>query len=127
MSNPEEPTFDNTIVALSLAGGDLNRALGVFYPLTSSLSDDRMIEITNNVSPLLSEYSTSIILNQQLWNRIKSVYDNRDKFNLDTEDKMLLENTYESFASSGANLQGKDRETFAALNAEISDLTHNCG
>ena len=126
-SNPEKPTFENTIVAMSQAGADLTRALGVFFPLTSSLSDDRMIEITNNISPLLSEYSTSIILNQQLWERIKAVYDNRDQLNLDTEDKMLLENTYESFASSGANLQGKDRDTFASLNAEISDLTNKFG
>ena len=94
--NPEKPTFENTIVAMSQAGADLTRALGVFFPLTSSLSDDRMIEITNNISPLLSEYSTSIILNQQLWERNKAVYDNRDQLDLDTEDKMLLENTSES-------------------------------
>lgn len=126
-NNPEAPTFENTIVAMAQSGADLNRVLGVFYPLTSSLSDDRMIEITNTISPLLSEYSTSIILNKNLWNRVKTVYDNRANLNLDSEDKMLLEKTYESFASSGANLEGEDRETYAKLQAEISDLTNKFG
>lgn len=126
-NNQEVPTFENTIVAMAEAGGDLNRVLGVFFPLTSSLSDDRMIEITNKVSPLLSEYSTLIILNQKLWDRVKTVYDNREHLNLDGEDKMLLETTYESFASSGANLKGDDRETYARLTAEISDLTNKFG
>lgn len=122
--NRESPTFGNTIVALDRAGADLNRVLNVFFPLNSALSDDRMMEITNRITPLLSDYSTSIILNEALWHRVKDVYEHRDSMTeLDTEDKMLLQNTYDSFALSGANLQGDDRETFRRLKAELSRLT----
>lgn len=120
----EEPTFSNTIVALARAGADLDRVLNVFFPLNSALSDDRMMEIANRVIPQLSDYSTSIILNEKLWQRVKSVYDSRDSLSgLDTEDKMLLQNTYDSFALAGANLQGVDRETFRSLKSDLSSLT----
>ena len=62
-NNPEEPTFENTIVALERAGADLNRVLNVFYPLLSADADDEMMEISMRVSPKLSDYGTSITLN----------------------------------------------------------------
>ncbi len=121
------PDFENTIVALERIGADLNRVLNVFYPLLSADSDDQMMEISMRVSPKLSDYSTSLILNEGLWNRIKQVYDNREKFNLSTEDATLLQKTYDSFALSGATLEGEDRETFRKLNAELSELTTKFG
>lgn len=121
------PDFDNTIVALERNGKDLERALSVFFNLLSANSDDEMMEISLRVSPKLSDYSTSIALNERLWQRIKQVYDNRDKFNLSDEDKMLLQTTYDSFALNGANLQGDDRETYRALSAELSELTTKFG
>ena len=121
------PDFENTIVALERVGADLNRVLNVFYPLLSADSDDQMMEISMRVSPKLSDYSTSLILNEGLWNRIKQVYDNREKFNLSTEDATLLQKTYDSFALSGATLEGEDRETFRKLNAELSELTTKFG
>ena len=125
--NPEAPTFNNTIVALERAGEDLNRALNIFFPLNSSLSTPEMMEITMRITPALSEYETSITLNEKLWNRVKKVYENRDRLNLDTEDAKLLENTYDSFALSGANLQGEARETYRKLSAELSNLTTQFG
>lgn len=121
------PDFENTIVALERTGADLNRVLNVFYPLLSALSDDEMMEISLRVSAKLSAHSTGISLNEGLWNRIKQVYENRDKFNLDVEDAMLLQRTYDSFARSGANLQGEQRDTFRKLSAKLSDLTTKFG
>lgn len=123
VSNPEEPTFQNTIVALERADEDLNRVLMVFEPLLSALSDDDMMALSMKITPRLSDYATSISLNPGLWKRVKSVYDNRDKFDLDKEDKMLLKRTYESFVRNGALLEGADRDTYSRLSSRLSELT----
>lgn len=117
------PDFDNTIVALENSGRDLNRVLNVFFNLLSAESDDEMMEISLRISPKLSKYSTDISLNERLWNRIKRVYENREKFNLNPEEQMLLQKTYDSFARSGANLEGEQREEYRRLSAELSELT----
>ncbi len=117
------PTFENTIVALEDAGALLNRTLMTFYPILSADGDDEMNAISLRISPKLSEYQSDISLNERLWERVKYVYDNRDKLNLDTEDSMLLEKTYDSFLQSGANLKGADRDTYRKLTAELSELT----
>lgn len=121
------PDFENTIVALERNGKDLERTLAVFYNLLEANSNDEMMDISLRVSPKLSDFSTSIALNERLWHRIKEVYDNRDKFDLSTEDMMLLQKTYDSFALNGANLEGEDRETFRRLSAELSELTTKFG
>lgn len=127
VNSKEEPTFENTIVALERSGKDLNRVLNVFYPLLSAASDDEMMEISMRVTPRLSDYSTSISLNTGLWDRIKAVWDKRESLNLDPEDMMLLTTTYESFARNGALLQGDDREKYRALSSRLSELTTKFG
>ncbi len=126
-NNPEAPTFENTIVALDRAGDELNRALGVFFPLLSANADDEMMDISMRVTPKLSDYSTSTILNEKLWKRVKAVYSNRNALTLTPEQSKLLQQTYDSFALSGADLQGEDRETFRKLFAELSELTTRFG
>ncbi len=126
-SNPEAPTFENTIVALERNGADLNRVLNVFYPLLSADAYDEMMEISTRISPKLSDFSTSVTLNNDLWKRVKAVYDNRSSLKLSPEDEMLLQKTYDSFALQGANLEGEDRETYRKLNAELSQLTNKFG
>lgn len=121
-NNRAVPDFDNTIVALEHSGSELTRVLNVFYPLLSSLTSDEMMEISMRVNPKLSEYQSSISLNERLWNKIKQVYDNQEKFNLTPEDKMLLKTTYDGFVRSGALLEGADRDTYRRLSAELSDL-----
>lgn len=121
------PTFDNTIVALERSGSDLNRVLNVFYPMLSALSDDELMDISLRVSGKLSKHSTDIPLNEGLWKRIKTVYDMRDKLNLDAEDSMLLTTTYDSFARSGAELKGEKRDEYRRLSAHLSDLTTKFG
>lgn len=122
-NNPEAPTFENTVVALDRAGQDLNRVLNIFFPLLSADADDELMAISMRVTPKLSDYSTSIILNENLWKRIKSVYDNRAALTLTPEQQMLLDETYNNFALSGANLQGDDREAFRKISSELSELT----
>lgn len=127
VNNPAAPTFENTIVALDNVGADLNRALNIFFPLLSADADDEMMEISMRITPKLSDYSTSVTLNNGLWKRVKAVYDNRANEKLTDEQKMLLDRTYDSFALSGANLEGEDREAYRRLSSELSELTNKFG
>lgn len=127
VNNRAVPDFHNTIVALENASPDLNRVLNVFYPLLSANSDDEMMEQSIEIGSKLSDYSTSIILNEKLWDKVKYVYDHRSQYHLNAEDSMLLQNTYDMFALSGANLQGKDREEFKRLSSRLSELTTRFG
>lgn len=126
-ANPAAPTFQNTIVALEDAGQDLNRVINVFFNILEADSSDELMNLSLEASQKLSDYSTDITLNQALWQRVKAVYDNRASLNLSPEDSMLLQTTYDSFANSGANLQGADRETYKKLSAELSALTTTFG
>lgn len=121
------PDFDNTIVALERNGRELNRVLNVFFPLLSADANDEMMNLSIEASRKLSEFSTGIILNEELWKRVKYVYDHRDQYDLTPEQKTLLQNTYDSFALSGAALEGEDRETFRKITAELSELTTRFG
>ncbi len=123
VANPEAPTFENTIVALENSGRDLDRVLNVFFPLESALSDDAVMELSMKITPRLSDYSTSISLNEGLWKRIKAVHDSADTLRLTPEDKMLLKRTYESFTRNGALLEGADRDTYSKLSSRLSELT----
>jgi peptidyl-dipeptidase Dcp len=126
-SQKEAPNFNNTIVALENVGADLNRVLNVFFNLLEANSDDEMMQQSIDISGKLSDYSTSIILNEELWKRVKTVFDNRNNYNLAAEDSMLLQKTYDSFAQSGATLVGADRDQFKKLSAELSQLTNQFG
>lgn len=121
------PTFENTILALENSGEIISRVTNVFYPLLSADADDELMEISTRIAPKLSALSTDIALNEKLWYRIKFVYDNRDKLDLDKEDMMLLQNTYDSFARSGANLVGADREEYRKIESELSQLSLQFG
>ncbi len=122
-NNRATPDFENTIVALEHSGKDLDRVLNVFFPLSSAMTSDEMMDISMKLMPMLSDYSTTISLNPRLWEKVKYVWDNKDLYNLDPEDQMLLKTTYDSFARNGALLVGDDRETYRRLSAEISELT----
>ncbi len=117
------PTFENTIEALEKSGSYLNRVASVFFALQGAESDDEMMEISTRIQPLLSEHSNNISLNEQLFERIKFVYDRRAEMGLTPEQLMLVEETYDDFAQSGANLQGADRERYRELSTELGNLT----
>ena len=105
----------------------LNRVASAFFSLLSAESNDEMMEISQRVQPMLSEHSNNISLNEKLFDRIKFVYDRRDQLDLTPEQKTLLKETYESFALSGAELKGEDREQYRKLSSELSQLTLTFG
>ncbi len=120
-------TFENTIEAYERSGKLLDRVAGIYYALLSAESNDEMMELSQEISPMLSEHSNNINLNEKLFARIKHVYDNRDKLKLSPEQSRLLENQYISMARSGANLVGKDREKYRELSTQLSQLTLTFG
>lgn len=126
-NNKEEPTFENTIVALENAGSLLNNVSRIFYNLNSANTNDSLQAIAQEMAPKLSAHSDEINLNAKLFQRVKFVYDNQNKFALDAEDKKLLEETYKGFVRSGANLSDADKEKLKKINAEISVLTTKFG
>ena len=121
-NNVEAPTFANTIVALSKTGEKLDRATAVMYNLLSAETDDDLENLANELAPKLSEHSNNIMLNQALFERVKTVYEAESK-QLDGEDKMLLDKTYEGFERSGATLSEADKEKFRKITAELSEKT----
>lgn len=126
-SNPELPTFENTIVALDRSGRTLGRVLRIFDALNSADADDELLAISERITPICSEHSASLILNEKLWKRIKYVHDNCDISKLDTESKTLLKNTYNEFVTNGASLEGKDRDKYRELYAKLSAATLKFG
>ncbi len=120
--NPEAPTFGNTIVALERTGRLLDKVTEVFFNLLEAEGNDEMQAVAQEVTPLLSEHSNRIHLNERLFARVKAVYD-QERERLEGEDRMLLQNTYDSFVRRGANLKGEARETYRTLTTELSRLT----
>ncbi|NOZ36083.1 MAG: M3 family metallopeptidase [Chlorobi bacterium] len=127
VNNSEEPTFKNTLVALDNSGELLNRVSNIFFNLKSADTNDSINEIAKEVSPLLSQHSDDIALNEGLFKRVKAVYDKQDDLNLNTEQKMLLKRVYENFVRGGANLSGKQKERFRDINKQLSMLTLKFG
>ena len=123
VENEDEPTFENTVVAIERSGTTLNRVLGVFYPMLSANADDALLDVSNRMAPVLSEHFNSITLNEQLWQRVKHVHDHFDASKHDVEDRMLMRETYDGFVRSGANLQGADRDRYRELSKRLTELT----
>ena len=120
---PDAPTFANTIVALEKSGALLDRVSTVFGNLLSAETNDELEALAERMMPRLSEHSNNISLNEQLFARIKQVYDQTDQQTLSQEERMLLQNTYNSFIRNGANLAPEQKERFRQLSAELSVLT----
>ena len=111
LQNKEEPTFLNTIDPLDKMGKLLTKVSAVFFSQTSANTNDSLQKIEIEISPKLSAYRDEIFLNPVLFKRVKSIYENQTKFNLDDEQKFLLENLYKSFVRNGANLSVTDQDT----------------
>lgn len=119
----DEPDFENTIVALEKSGELLNRVTTVFGNLLSAETSDEMQTIAEKVMPLLSEHNNNITLNEKLFARIKAVHETTNQEEMTPEDRMLLQNTYDGFIRSGANLNTEQKERFRQLSSELSVLT----
>ncbi|NNE76943.1 MAG: M3 family metallopeptidase, partial [Pricia sp.] len=121
-SNKESPSFKNTVEALEFSGQQLDRISSVFFNLNSAETNEEIQKIAQEISPLLSEFSNDITLNEVLFKRIKSVYDKRDSLNLSTEQKTLLDKKYKNFSRNGANLDDDKKKRLREIDAELSKL-----
>ena len=121
-SNPDEPTFDNTIMALERSGEILEKVAIVFFALDESNSSDEMVEIAEKFYPAYSAINDEIFMNDALFQRVKSLYDRRDDLALRPDQKRAIEEYYKQFARNGALLDAEKKEQLKAVNTELSEL-----
>ncbi len=127
VNNPKAPTFENTIVPYEKSGQLLSVVASCFYNLTNAETNDELQKIEMELSPMMSEYSSTIRLNEGLFKRIKAVYDQKDKLRLTKEEQKMLQDIYDSFANNGANLSQEDKQVYKELTARLSKLTLQYG
>jgi oligopeptidase A len=125
--NSDKATFDNTIVALDFSGKKLNRITSIFFNLNAAETDDELQRIAQEVSPLLSEFSNDITLNESLFKRVKSVFDDKKNLDLTPEQEMLLNKRYKSFARNGANLNETGKTELRKIDTQLSKLSLKFG
>lgn len=121
-SNTESPNFKNTIEALEYSGQQLERITSIFFNLNAAETNDEIQKTAQEISPLLSEFSNDITLNQELFQRIKAVYDQKDQLQLTTEQSTLLDKKYKSFSRNGANLNDEDKIKLRDIDKKLSSL-----
>lgn len=127
VNNEDAPTFENTIVALDRSGLLLDRVTGVFFNVLEADGNDEMNAIAEQVSPMLSDLSDGIILNDALFQRVKAVYDEREQLGLNAEQMRLVTQTYKAFADNGANLPEDKKERLKEINQELGLLSLKFG
>ena len=120
VANQDEPTFENTIEAMEFAGQTLSKVASVFYALMEANTNDEMQEIAEKVSPMLTEYSMYVSLNNDLFQRVKAVYEKRNELGLDKDQMTLLEDNYKGFVRGGANLSDEDKALYSKWSEELS-------
>ncbi|MCH7962972.1 MAG: M3 family metallopeptidase [Bacteroidetes bacterium] len=125
--NYAEATFANTIEALDYSGTLLKRVRRVFSAMNESMSNEQMKVISKEVSPMLSNHIDDINLNEELFNRVKEIYEKRESLELNTEQKILLDKYYKGFVRGGANLKDESKEEFRKINEELSVLSVQFG
>ena len=127
ITNPEAPTFENTIVALEYAGGLLDRVVTVFFTLNSAETSDEMQALAQKLSPVLTEHSNNISLDERLFARVKAVYETTDMSTLTPEQQRLLQKSYDGFARNGANLSEEGKAKYRELTTALSKATLEFG
>ncbi len=121
-SNPEIPTFENTVEALENTGGQLDRVTSIFFNLNSAETNDEIQKIAQEVSPLLSEFGNDILLNEKLFERVKQVFDSKETLTLNKEQQTLLDKQYKGFSRNGANLSEVDKKKLRKIDSHLSKL-----
>lgn len=122
INSPENPTFENTIEALDFSGEQLDRLSSVFFNLNSAETSDEMQKIAQEVTPLITEFGNDIALNEDLFKRVKAIYENRDGLNLTTEQATLLDKKYKGFARNGALLSEDKKTRLREIDTELAKL-----
>ena len=123
VNNPQPPTFQNTIEALDRSGGLLDKVNPVFGALRGANTSDELQKIANEVTPLLAKHRDDINLNEKLFQRVKAVFEQRDKLGLNTEQARLLDDAYKGFVRGGANLSPEQKGRFRKINGDLSMLS----
>ena len=123
LADTTEPTFENTIERMERSGAMLSRVAGVFFNLLHAEANDEMQAVAMQIQPKLTKLSNDISLNEELFKRVKTVYEKRESLNLNQEQSKLLEKSYKGFTRSGANLEGEAREKYRELTEKLGKLT----
>ncbi|MEM9618887.1 MAG: M3 family metallopeptidase [Pseudomonadota bacterium] len=126
-NSSEQPTFENTIVALDLAGKQLNKVANTFGNITNTDTNDTLRALESEIYPMLTREFNNVTFNEQLFDRVKSVYAQKDALDLDEQDSRLLELTHRDFVRAGAALDKETKDRVAAINEEVSELTTTFG
>ena len=121
-NNPETPTFKNTIEALDFSGEALDRLSSIFFNMNSAETCDEMQKIAQDVSPLLTAFSNDIALNEDLFKRVKAVYEQKDTLNLTTEQATLLDKKFKSFSRNGALLSEDKKTRLREIDTDLAKL-----
>ncbi|MBO6494627.1 MAG: M3 family metallopeptidase [Roseivirga sp.] len=127
VNQADSPSFDNTVVQLEASGKQLDRVSAIFFNLNSAETNDEMQAIAREVSPMLTEFSNDILLNQELFARVKQVYDTIDRDSLSAEDLTLLDKTYKGFVRNGALLDDSKKEQLRKIDVELAQLSLEFG
>ncbi|MBD1421853.1 M3 family metallopeptidase [Sphingobacterium chuzhouense] len=122
ISNPDTPTFENTVAAMAYSGMELDRISNIFFNLHSAETNDELDKIAQEVAPKLSKLANDITLNPQLFERIKKIYDQKDTLSLNAEQLTLLQKSYRDFVRNGALLNDEKKETLRQIDAELAVL-----
>ncbi len=122
-ANTDVPTFENTIAALESTSEDLGQASSVFYNQLSAMGGDELHELATKIGPLGANFSSDVMLDADLFQRIKTVYDVRNDLRLSVEDTTLLNDTYRSFVRSGALLDEKKKARLREISEALSTLS----
>ena len=127
VNNPDAPTFENTVVSLDNSGSILTRVRRVFYGLSGAETNDEIKAIAEELSPILSEHSDNIYLNERLFDRINTLHKDEENLDLTTEQSRLLDEYYKSFVRSGIMLDESQKERLREINKELSALSLSFG
>ena len=127
INNSEKPSFENTTVTLDFTGEKLNRITSIFFNLNSAETNDEIQKIAQEVSPRLTAFGNDITLNEDLFKRVKAVFDQKETLGLTAEQAMLLDKQYKSFARNGANLNEFDKNKLRKIDAQLSTFSLKFG
>jgi len=127
VANAEQPTFDNTILALDKSGELLDKVSGVFGPLNSANTNDSIQAIARRISPMMTKHRDGISMNPELFNKVKAIYEKRNEMGLDDQQLRVVEKIYQDFARNGANLSPEDQEKLKKINEELAPLSLKYG
>ncbi|MFO8001985.1 MAG: M3 family metallopeptidase [Marinilabilia sp.] len=127
VSNSEEPTFENTILPLDQSGDLVYKVSRVFFNMRSADTNDKIQELAKEISPMLSEHRDGIMMNMDLFERVKEVYENMDSSDLTDSQERVVTKYYEDFVRNGAELGEDDQERLKKINTELSSLSLEFG